>query len=518
MTFAAKVFISNLLILISFCSVTAQVVSWTKDIAPIIYENCSSCHHDNGIAPFSLMTYDQVKTYAHSIRIEVIEKKMPPWPADPNFMHFVGEANLEQSEIDAINTWVNADMPFGNPNDEPDPPMYSENGSLLEIIDHIVKIEPYEIQSNEEEYRWFAIENPFTETVYLNQLEVKVGLESIVHHADLFLDLTGSSMMHDQSDPLPGFNSSTGFPTNDYYINAWQPGGNIAKYPRGWGVAIPPEADFVIEIHYGPDGIGLIDSTIMNLKFVAEQDFERSIRTGWLLSDSAPVLVDGPLIIPANQEKTFHQESLPLPSDLSLISICPHMHLLGKSYKVWFETPQGDSINLINIPKWDFHWQKYYTFQSIMKIPAGSILKSEGVYDNTINNHDNPNSPPQTVSGGPFTTDEMFLCYFIFAQYEDGDEEIVLDPSLITNIKEPKEKFDYSISPNPTDGNLLIDIGSNIYNDLTISIFDAQSKLQTVKKLNGERISINVDELQEGIYFLKLENSENSKVKKFVKY
>ena len=513
-----KVLLSGFIILLSLSRSPAQEVSWTKDIAPIIYDNCSSCHHENGIGPFSLMNYNQVKNHAYNIRLEVIQKKMPPWPADPSYMHFVDEALLDQAEIDAINEWVDAGMPYGIVEEEPPAPVYLDNGSLLEMIDHTVMIEPYEIQTDSEEYRWFAIENPFEETVYLNQLEVRVGLEAIVHHADLFLDLTGSSMQYDLSDPLPGFNSSTGFPTNDYYINAWQPGGNIAKYPIGWGVAIPPEADFVIEIHYGPNASGLIDSTIMNMQFVKNVDFERSIQTGWLLTDSAPVLVDGPLAIPANQEKTFHQESLPLPSDLSLISICPHMHLLGKSYKVWFETPEGDSINLINIPQWDFHWQKYYTFQSIMKIPAGSIIKSEGVYDNTLNNHDNPNSPPINVARGPFTTDEMFLCYFIFALYEDGDEQIILDPSLITNNTNLSQDFIFTISPNPVSNKLRIEIEGKVNKDVSLSIFNAQGKLHYLDNLKGDILSIDVSKYQNGLYFLKLEDTEGFKVKKFVKF
>lgn len=495
----------------------AQEVTWTKDIAPIIYQNCSSCHHDNAIAPFSLMSYDDAKDNAYIIRLEVNEKSMPPWPADPDFMHFVGEARLEQEEIDAINDWVSQGMPFGNASEEPEAPIFLESGSLLESIDYSVQIDPYQIQSDEEEYRWFVIENPFTETVYLNQVEVMVGLENLVHHADLFLDYSGNSLQNDLADPLPGFNSNTGVPNNDYYINAWQPGGNIQKYPKGWGVAIPPEANFVIEIHYGPGGSGQIDSTYMNLQFVAEEEFERSINTAWLLYDSSPVLQDGPLVIPANQEKTFHQKTLPFPSDVSLISICPHMHLLGKSYKVWYETAQGDSINLINIPKWDFHWQKYYTFQSIVKIPAGSVIKSEGVYDNTINNHDNPNIPPITVSKGIYTTDEMFLCYFIFSQYEEGDENIILDPDLISSIDSPVHSIEFNLSPIPTDHKLNVSISEKIFHDLTYRIYNAQGKLVLNGEIHDDLFQIDVGQILDGVYFLEIANRTQQSMKKFIK-
>lgn len=503
---------------ISICNLSfSQEVTWTKDIASIIYQNCSSCHHSNAIAPFSLMNYQEVKEYAYNIRLEVIEKSMPPWPADPDFMHFVGEARLDQEEINAIDEWVNQGMPYGNAFEEPDSPVFLENGSLLQKIDHTITIEPYQIQSNEEEYRWFVIENPFSETIYLNQVEVKVGLESLVHHADLFFDLSGTSLQNDLQDPLPGFNSNTGFPNNDYYINAWQPGGNIQKYPQGWGVAVPPEAEFVIEIHYGPGGEGLIDSTIMNLQFVEEDEFERSIKTGWLLYDSSPVLLDGPFEIPPNQEKTFHQQTLPLPSDLSLISICPHMHLLGKSYKVWYETPAGDSINLINIPQWDFHWQKYYTFQSIVKIPAGSVIKSEGVYDNTINNHDNPNSPPIAVSRGPFTTDEMFLCYFIFAQYEEGDENIILDSELISSDQEVNNSMNLSLSPIPASHQLTVAIADHKLDELSYKIYNTQGKLVLNGKIYDKLFDVDLGHLENGVYFFEIANSTQTRLEKFIK-
>ncbi len=151
----------------------------------------------------------------------------------------------------------------------------------------------------------------------------------------------------------------------------------------------------------------------MNLQFLKEEGNARGVNVGWLLGQSAPILVDGPLFIPANETVTFHQELGPIPEALFLVSICPHMHFLGKSYKVWYETAAGDSIPLIDIPHWDFHWLKYYTYPMVEVIPQGATIKSEGVYDNTSANHDNPNDPPIDVSVGPKTTDEMFLCYFI---------------------------------------------------------------------------------------------------------
>ncbi len=502
-----KLILLNILFLIYIFQLQAQDVFWSEHVASIIYDNCSSCHHNGGIAPFNLMSYDDTAIHATEIHHVIDERSMPPWPADPNYQHFVGEAVLEQWEIDAIHNWIDHDMPFGNSNLEPEAPIFSPTGSLLEEIDITLQIEPYTLQFNYDEYRWFVIENPFDEPVYLSKLEVIPSLEQVVHHADLFYDLSGNSLAYDIADPLSGFNGSTGYPNNDYYMNAWQPGGNIASYPEGMGIMIPPNADFVFEIHYGPGGIGLSDTTKMNLQFVADPNTVRQIKTGWLLWDTAPVLLDGPLVIPANEIVTFHQQGPPLSQDMSLISICPHMHGLGKSYRVWYETPAGDSIPLIDIPHWDFHWQKYYTFQQIKKIPAGSVFKSEGVYDNTSDNHDNPNDPPITVYKGAGTNDEMFLCYFIYANYQPGDEDIVLDSTILTtSVFNPEVAKPYKLFPNPTSNQIHL---QGEVSDLRQLQFRVRNILgQVVQRATRENSSkvwnetFDVDGYPHGVYFL----------------
>jgi hypothetical protein len=298
------------------------------------------------------------------------------------------------------------------------------------------------------------VSTEFEETKYIQAVEVIPGLPGAVHHADIFVDVTGQSAALDAADPLPGFNGSTGWPTNTTYINAWQPGALPARYPDGWGIPVPPGADLVIEIHYGPDFGGQTDDTVMNLEWVDETETEiRPISVGWLLGNGA--MTDGPLVIPPNQMSTFHQEAVLFNSDQSLLSICPHMHLLGKSYQVWMETPNGDSIPLIDIPQWQFEWQFYYRFLSPVHVPAGTVFKTEGVYDNTVWNPLNPNDPPEEVSYGSLTTDEMFLVYFIWSSYQEGDENLVLgEVEVETSGASDAVPYSSSVSvfPNPNSG------------------------------------------------------------------
>ncbi len=510
-------YITSFLFLLT-CHLQSQEVSWTKDIAPIIYKHCSSCHHEGAIGGFDLMSYDDVKNLGFQVRNAVLEKEMPPWPADPSYRHFVGEAVLSEDEIESINQWVDQGFFYGDQTEEPAPPVYSPSGSLLDRIDHVLEIEPYELQRDIDEYRWFVIENPFEETIYISAIEVQVGLDQEVHHADLFLDATGTNIELDMQDTLSGFNSSVGFPNNSYYVNAWQPGANIAQYPEGWGIPVEPGTDFVFEIHYGPGGKGKVDNTKMNLKFADPTNTPiREIRAGWLIGQTSPVLIDGPLFIPANQRAVFHQITEPFGQDLSLISICPHMHLLGNSYKVWMETPVGDSIPLIDIPQWDFHWQKYYTFQKMQKFPAGSVFKTEGTYDNTVNNHDNPNFPPIDVGAGFSTTDEMMLTFFIYSNYQEGDEDIILDPELLStatnNLALPASVILY---PNPTSDWLHIQAPNQNEIIEQIIIKDFEGRMIQKNRFSEPFAKMNIEYLNSGIYFTEIKTNRRSYIQKFV--
>ncbi len=510
--------VSSILLLCFAIILGAQEITWTNRVADLIFDNCSSCHHEGAIAPFNLMVYEDVVSYADFIHHSIEERSMPPWPADPNYRHFVDEAYLEEQEIDDIHQWIENDMPFGDPTIEPEQPVFLSNGSILESIDYTIEMEPYTLQYNHDEYRWFVIENPFDVPIYIEKIEVIPGLEQIVHHADLFLDDSGVSLNFDLQDTLSGFNSDTGAPSNSKYINAWQPGGNVIDYPENWAIVIPPNADFVFEIHYGPDGQGMTDMTKMNLQFVKDPSNIREVKASWLMLDSPPTLIDGPLIIPANEVVSFHQITAPIPKDLSLIAICPHMHFLGKSYRVWYETIEGDSIPLIDIPRWDFHWQKYYAFQEILKLPEGAVLKSEGFYDNTEDNHDNPNIPPVTVSRGLTTNDEMFLCFFIYADYQEGDEQIIMDSSLLVSTQENEFAFanaKIDLYPNPATDELNILSSTKEFDQ--IQLLDAQGNLIKIFQRPHALNTIETSNLPEGLYFLQFDNNSNVVVKKFVK-
>lgn len=501
-----KAWKTTAIILILGSSLFAQNPTWV-DVAPIIYENCSSCHHEGAIAPFPLMSYADAASWWFEIKHEITERKMPPWPPNPAFRHFANETYLTEEERDLILAWTETGLIEGDPSLAPLAPEFPEGGIFLDTIDFHIDLPAYTLQFETDELRWFSVSNPFDDTIYINKLEVLPGLEEVVHHVDLYYDLSLTSAQNDLLDTLPGFNSSTGSPNIDFYINAWQPGAAQARYPKNWGIMVPPNADFMVEIHYGPDGQGKVDETDLFLQFTRKEDIERAVRISWYLGHTAPSLVDGPLFIPADSISTFHQESNPLPRDMSLIAICPHMHFLGATYKVWAETPDQMTIPLIDIDKWDFHWQKYYYFKKVQKIPAGSIIYSEASFNNTMSNHDNPSIPPIDVGLGQSTEDEMLLCLFIYADYEEGDEFINMEENFV--LEYPSADYetsalDIQISPNPVRDILFVEVEDSL--DETFEIFDTQGKSVRLFKKRSDG-QYDLSDLKSGIYFLHLENA-----------
>ncbi len=501
--------------LAAFSSV-AQTPDWSTSIAPILYKNCASCHHAGGIGPFPLITYADAFNNGSEIKDMVVSREMPPWPANPAYRRFAYEALLDTAEIQAVSDWVDNGMPMGDTLLAPAPPVFLPGGSLLDTIHHTIQIQPYTLTTNNEVYRWFAFHSNFTDTVYVNQIEVIPGLPHLVHHADIHYDLSGTSFYNDSITPTPGF--SGGFASN-YYMNAWQPGGGIAKYPSNWGIMVPPGADFVFEIHYGPGGMGQTDTTKMNLRFITNPANVRAVNVGWLLNN--PIPAQGPLIIPPNMITTFDQMSGQMAVDRSFISICPHMHLLGKSYKVWFKTLTNDSVPLIDIPQWDFHWQKYYTFQKIQKIPAGARLYAQASFDNTVNNPHNPNNQPQTVYSGPLTTDEMLMTYFIYAAYQPGDENIFLDSTLVSSVQEGPNTVSTAITvyPNPAKDKIYVKNNISFNEKVSFKILNIIGKSVYTNSSTTEKLLAGTDIrfLSAGVYFVELISSGQRYYSRFVK-
>ncbi|MBC7873024.1 MAG: T9SS type A sorting domain-containing protein [Ferruginibacter sp.] len=408
--------------------------TWADNVAPLLFSKCASCHRPEGIAPFSLLTYNDAFSYRSSISNAVATKHMPPWPPDDNYVHFTGARTLTAAEISTIVNWVNAGAPPGNLGNAPPPPPPVTNS--LGIPDTVLKIPNYtSTAATADVYQCFVLPLRLNNGRYVSAVEVVPGNSSIVHHVLVYQDTTANhaAQILDNASPGPGYTSFGGIGINSpILIDAWVAGTSVKKLPSIFGKRIYTNSDIVVQVHYPAGSSGRLDSTKVRL-YYNSNPLPREVRIEPILYHNAPVLVNGPLSIPANTIKTF-EERFALPSffKASVLTVAPHMHLVGQSIKSYANKPNGDTIRFIDIPHWDFHWQGQYYFQRPVIVEGGSTLRAFATYNNTASNPHNPNSPPQTVNLGEATTDEMMLVYFAFTQYQAGDENIILDSSLLT--------------------------------------------------------------------------------------
>ncbi len=408
------VLIASLLVFLA----KAQSPTWSDNIAKIVYANCTPCHHPGGLAPSSFLTYQNTVPYAGIIRFAVNNRIMPPWPADPNYKRYAHDLVLTNDEITAIDQWVTNGAPSGDLRFAPATPSYNTN-TQLGTVDLSYQMQTFTVPNNGDVYRNFVINTGLSQTTFITAIEVIPGNPEIVHHVLVFMDTT-SNAINPNSGGGTGSNASQ-------LIYGFVPGAQPYFTPPGTGFRFPPNTRIIFQMHYAPGSQGIQDSTRINFKTSSAP--VRQITVVPLLNHWTS-MINGPLSIPANTTRTFHQQ-FSVPFTATVLSAWPHMHMVGKSIISYATTASNDTIRFVNIPNWDFHWQMNYTFPNTVRVPSGSVLRATAYYDNTVNNQHNPNSPPQNVTSGEGTGDEMMMVFFAYMPYMNGDENLIVDKRII---------------------------------------------------------------------------------------
>jgi hypothetical protein len=424
--------------------------TFSEDIAPILFKNCAPCHRPGEAGPFPLLTYEDAKKKAKTIAAVTQARYMPPWPADPSYSHFVGERVLTDEQITLIKNWVGHGAPEGDPAKLPPQPQFPQ-GSSFGKPDLVVKMhDPMKIPGDNKD-RFMVIKLPYeiSSDRYVRAIEFVPGNRKLIHHMNghivqyddkkkdpfqgpYIVDRESTKKLEETYDVIHLLNDDGSYPDLISSVANYLPGAvSPAGYPEGiGGWKLNRRGAFLMrDIHYGPSPIDTEDQSYFNVFFTDKPPLRPTMemQLGTLgISEIIP-----PLIIPPNVEKTFTTKTI-VDQDISLLTVNPHMHLLGKSFEAFAATPDGKTIPLVKIPKWDFRWQYFYTFPKMVKIPKGSTIAAIGVYDNTANNPNNPNSPPKEVigtNGSMRVTDEMFQLIMKYVPYQTGDENISLGPS-----------------------------------------------------------------------------------------
>lgn len=431
----------------AFSAFLPDSVFFWDHVAPIVFENCTPCHHSTGAGPFPLTEYIDSKKRTKTIKAVITEGVMPPWPADTNYRRFKDEKTISGLEKETILKWIDQGAPEGKiPNTKPVPRIFvaeelGEPDLVLEFPDTV-----FLKGVNRDQFYLAKIPFELEHDTVIRAISFIPGNRKLVHHVnghlinypegkkenvfagDWIKDAeTTTSIAAYRQMQIP--NDDGSYPPLLVSAFNYLPGVEPPVYPEGMGsVILNKKGAFILNtLHYGPTAIDTFDISKIELYF-AERRPKRSfkeLQMGTL--GVTPVVPE--FVIEAGEIARFSTR-YKVPADMSVFTINPHMHLLGREFTAYaISANKKDTIPMIHIPKWDFRWQYFYTFEHILKIPKGYEIVVEAMFDNTENNPHNPFSPPRTMleSGRHMkTTDEMFQFFITYVDYQEGDENIKL--------------------------------------------------------------------------------------------
>lgn len=395
-------YVLTFLVMVS-ASASAETPSPTfnKDVAPILFKNCSSCHRPDEVGPFPLLTYEDARKRAKQIARITEQKTMPPWKPTMGHDVFKDARTLTDSQIRTLKAWAAAGAPEGDPKDLPAPPKFPE-GWYLGEPDLILKVaKPFAVPAEGPDiYVHFVLPLDNKEDRYLRAVQVRPSNRRVAHHGVPILDGSGTARRLAKKhggDHYPNFGGPGFIPRG--FLPGYAPGQTIHVVADDQaGMTLSKGVDVVLQMHYHPIGKEETDQPQIGLYFTDKKPKRNPNIIG---------LANNDVYIPAGAKSFKRVDSYTLPVDFEVSNIWGHMHMIGKDVKVWAELPSGKKKELLHIPDWDFNWQDTYQYQKPFVLPKGTVVKAEFVWDNSADNPRNPFHPPKLIQWGEGSTDEM---------------------------------------------------------------------------------------------------------------
>lgn len=398
--FSALLFLSPLLVL---ATVTAEeAVTYHRDIAPIVYANCTSCHREGENTPFPLTSYEEVSRKAQTIRLVTQDRYMPPWHANEEATAFLDVRRLTPAQITLIDRWVAAGKPEGNPADAPVAPVFTPGWQLGEP-DLIVKMAlPYDVPADGPDiYRNFVLPLDLPADRWVKAVELRPSARSVVHHSLFFLDSSGTARKLDGKDGKPGFKGMSFRQSGS--LGAYVPGVSPRMLPGDLARPLPKGSDLVLSTHFHPSGKVESEQTTVGI-YLTDQPPSRKLEELQVPPDFGR---NAGIDIPAGEANFTIKKNFTLPVAVETYSVSGHAHYLCTTMKMTATSPEGESRILLDIPDWNLDWQDTYYFAEPLILAAGTVIESVITYDNSTGNPENPHTPPKRVKWGLESTDEM---------------------------------------------------------------------------------------------------------------
>lgn len=379
--------------------------TFTKDIAPLMFANCSSCHRPGEVGPFPLLTYEDARKRSRQIAKLTARRIMPPWKPVAGHGDFRDERRLTDAQIALFQQWHEAGAPQGDPKDLPPAPRFPI-GWHAGPPDLVLKIEkPFPVPAEGPDiYVHFVLPLALKEDKYIRGVQVLPSDRSIAHHGVIMLDGSGTARKlaaKHGGDHYPNFGGPGFIPRG--FLPGYAPGTITEVSLRrdeqaDVGITLGKGLDVVLQMHYHPTGKAAQDQPQIGLYFADKPPKRVPAIIGMANND-----VD----IPAGARGHMRADSFTVPVDFEVRDIWAHMHMIGRKVHAWAELPDGKQKELLLIDDWDFNWQDSYFYKQPFVLPKGTVVRAEWTWDNTADNPRNPNTPPKRITFGEGSTDEM---------------------------------------------------------------------------------------------------------------
>ena len=432
----------------------AQNVTFYQQIAPIVYKNCAPCHRPGESAPFSLLSYEDVKRHAAQIAKVTKSRYMPPWLPEPGYGDFAEERRLSDAQVQLIQDWVKQGSPAGPAARGPAPPKFTSDWQMGPPDLVLRATRPYQLAADGGEVFWnFIMPVPITTTRWVKAIEIRPGNARVFHHANVVLDRSRSARRHEVSPGagFPGmdltFEEETFDP--DGHFLSWKPGSEPVVEPDGMAWRADPGMDMILNVHLRPTGKVETVSPLIGLYFTDKPQTK------------FPMLVqlehDGVIDIQPGEKDFVIADEYRCSMDVNVLAVYPHAHYLAKLIEGYATLPDGTRKWLVRIPDWDLNWQGVFRLKKPLFLPSGAVVSMRYHYDNSAENVRNPSHPPKRVTGGNETTNEMGHLWLQVLPVASGDQRAALQDSL---VRHRLEKYPEDFSANYNMGDLLLSQGN----------------------------------------------------------
>lgn len=422
----------------------ASPVTFNRDIAPIIFHSCSTCHHPGEAGPFPLLTYSDVKKHARQIADVTQARTMPPWLPQPQELKFADELRLTDKQLDLIQRWVAQGALEGDATDLPPQPKFTQGWRLGRPDLILTAQKPLILPPEGTDTYWnFVFPLSIGQTRWMKAIEIHPGDKRYVHHANILVDRSGSSRQR-EIEPGAGFGGmeirieSQVFDP-DSHLLFWKPGTVPYLEPDGMALRLDKGTDLILNTHMQPSGKPEVIQPSIGLYFTPQP----ATKFPMLLQLENDVKLD----IPPGQRDFLVTDQFTLPIDVDLLAIYPHAHYLGKDIQASATLPDGTRKTLIHIPLWNLNWQAVYRYADPVFLPKGTTVALRYVYDNSADNPLNPNNPPVRVKSGNRSSDEMCHLWLqvlpVNFNPAQGDPRMILQEALARhNIEKDPADFE----------------------------------------------------------------------------